>query len=382
MAWIVRPSRLVLVHWTLVAIERERDRVGSVSFQFPDSVILRNSLPTISAGLYQQPPASVSFSFSITMSLEISSVLQGGYQHRLTRQWQATRHLTKQMLMYPIFITDEPSASVPISSLPGQRRWGIDRLKGFLDPLVAKGLRSVILFGVPTQSTKVFHLFPAPSLISQITQDYRGSAPDDPQGPVIQAIQKIKQLYPSLFIACDVCLCEYTSHGHCGILNQDSTINTEPSVARLAQVALAYAQAGADCVAPSDMMDGRIRSIKRALIDAGYGNKCTLMSYSAKFASSLYGPFRYTRIITLMSRSNNSFREAAGSAPSFGDRKCYQFPPNAKGLARRAIVCLPYSLNLCSNSTNSSVVIPRKAPTSSWSSLLYLTLTSSPKLPI
>lgn len=239
------------------------------------------------------------------MTLEISSILQGGYQHPLSRQWQATRHLSKQMLMYPIFVSDEPSAAVPIASLPGQRRWGVDRLKGFLDPLVAKGLRSVILFGVPTK----------------IEKDPSGSAADDQHGPVIQAISTIKRLYPSLYIACDVCLCEYTSHGHCGILNPDSSINTEPSVARLAQVALAYARAGADCVAPSDMMDGRIRAIKRALIDAGYGNKCTLMSYSAKFASSLYGPFR----------------EAAGSAPSFGDRKCYQFPPNAKGLARRAI---------------------------------------------
>ena len=99
-------------------------------------------------------------------------------------------------------------------------------------------------------------------------------------------------MYPSLYIACDVCLCEYTSHGHCGVLNQDGTINTYHSVERLANVAVAYAKAGADCVAPSDMMDGRILTIKRELVGAGYGNKCTLMSYSAKFASSLYGPFR------------------------------------------------------------------------------------------
>ena len=106
------------------------------------------------------------------------------------------------------------------------------------------------------------------------------------------AIKKLKQLYPSLYVACDVCLCEYTSHGHCGVLNEDGTINTLPSVERLADVALAYAKAGADCVAPSDMMDGRILAIKRKLIDKGYGNRCTLMSYSAKFASGLYGPFR------------------------------------------------------------------------------------------
>lgn len=126
-----------------------------------------------------------------------------------------------------------------------------------------------------------------------VPKDPAGTPADDQQGPVILAIKKLKQLYPSLYIACDVCLCEYTSHGHCGLLNEDGTINTLPSVERLADVALAYARAGADCVAPSDMMDGRILAIKRKLIDAGYGNKCTLMSYSAKFASSLYGPFRY-----------------------------------------------------------------------------------------
>ena len=90
-----------------------------------------------------------------------------------------------------------------------------------------------------------------------------------------------------------MCLCEYTSHGHCGVLHADGTINTAPSVERIAEVAVNYAKAGAHCVAPSDMMDGRIKAIKRALIDAGLGNKCTLMSYSAKFASALYGPFRY-----------------------------------------------------------------------------------------
>ncbi|KAI0074363.1 tetrapyrrole biosynthesis porphobilinogen synthase [Panus rudis PR-1116 ss-1] len=238
-------------------------------------------------------------------SLAISSVLQGGYAHPLSRKWQAKRSLTKEMLMYPIFITDDPDAKVDIPSLPGQSRWGVNKLEEFLGPLVKKSLKSVILFGVPMKCEK----------------DERGTPADDPQGPVIQAIQIIRKLFPSIFIACDVCLCEYTSHGHCGILHEDGTINSNPSAVRIAEVALAYAKAGAHCVAPSDMMDGRIKAIKQALIDNGLGNKCTLMSYSAKFASSLYGPFR----------------DAAGSAPSFGDRKCYQLPPNAKGLARRAI---------------------------------------------
>ncbi|KAJ6587066.1 hypothetical protein DFH09DRAFT_244801 [Mycena vulgaris] len=237
--------------------------------------------------------------------MDISSILQGGYQHPLSRQWQSRRQLTKAMLMYPIFITDDPDASQLIPTLPGQCRWGVNKLEGFLGPLVKKGLQSVILFGVPMSCVK----------------DYRGTPADDEAGPVILAIKKIRQLFPELYIACDVCLCEYTDHGHCGLLNEDNTINTAPSVERIAEVALNYARAGAHCVAPSDMMDGRIKGIKRALIDAGFGNRCTLMAYSAKFASSLYGPFR----------------DAAGSAPSFGNRKCYQLPPAGRGLARRAI---------------------------------------------
>ena len=125
-----------------------------------------------------------------------------------------------------------------------------------------------------------------------VVQDERGTPADDPEGPVILAIKKIRELFPEVYIAADVCLCEYTSHGHCGVLHADGTINTEPSVQRIADVAVNYAKAGAHCVAPSDMMDGRIKAIKRGLIDSGLGNKCTLMSYSAKFASALYGPFR------------------------------------------------------------------------------------------
>lgn len=181
------------------------------------------------------------------------------------------------MLMYPIFITDDPPACVEIPSLPGQCRWGVDRLEGFIGPLVQKGLKSVILFGVPLKCEK----------------DGRGTPADDSQGPVILAIKRLRALFPTLFVATDVCLCEYTSHGHCGILHEDGTINATPSAERIAQVALAYAQAGAHCVAPSDLMDGRIKAIKRKLIDSGLGNKCLLMSYSAKFASGLYGPFRY-----------------------------------------------------------------------------------------
>ncbi|GLB37559.1 putative tetrapyrrole biosynthesis porphobilinogen synthase [Lyophyllum shimeji] len=238
--------------------------------------------------------------------MDISSILQGGYHHALPRTWQAKQQLTKSMLMYPIFVTDEADARVEIPSLPGQCRWGVNRLEAFLAALVKKGLQSVILFGVPVKSSK----------------DARGTLADDPTGPVISAVKLLRALFPDLYIACDVCLCEYTDHGHCGYLNPDGTIDNTSSVARLAEVALNYAKAGAHCVAPSDMMDGRVKAIKRSLIEAGYGNGCTLMSYSAKFASAMYGPFR----------------DAAGSAPSFGNRKCYQLPVGARGLARRAIV--------------------------------------------
>jgi porphobilinogen synthase len=124
-------------------------------------------------------------------------------------------------------------------------------------------------------------------------QDDRGSAADDPSGPVVLATRKLAQLFPSLYIVCDVCLCAYTSHGHCGILFADGRVNNPSSVERIAEVATNYAKAGAHCVAPSDMMDGRIKAIKTMLIKNNLGNRCTLMSYSAKFASCMYGPFRY-----------------------------------------------------------------------------------------
>lgn len=211
------------------------------------------------------------------------------------------------MLIYPVFITDNPDDDELIPSLPNQRRMGLKKLVPFLTPLVAKGLRSVIVFGVPL----------APS-----AKDALGTAADDPSGPVIQAIRLIRKHFPRLFVVADVCLCEYTSHGHCGILHDDGTLNNSLSVDRISDVAMAYAQAGAHCVAPSDMNDGRIRAIKLKLIETGIAHKVVLMSYSAKFSGCLYGPFR----------------DIAESTPSFGDRRCYQLPPGGRGLARRAIV--------------------------------------------
>lgn len=243
---------------------------------------------------------------SVSISGDISSQLHGGYSHPLARAWQAERQLTKSMLIYPLFITDDPNDDSLIASLPGQRRWGLNKIVAFLKPLIAKGLKSVILFGVPLQPS---------------AKDTLGTAADDPQGPVMAAIRLLRKNFPSLFIIADVCLCEYTSHGHCGILREDGSLNNQLSVDRVSDVAIAYAEAGAHCVAPSDMNDGRIRAIKLKLIEAGIAHQVLLMSYSAKFSGCLYGPFR----------------DAAGSAPSFGDRRCYQLPPGGRGLARRAI---------------------------------------------
>ncbi|KAJ2226666.1 Aminolevulinate dehydratase [Coemansia sp. RSA 485] len=237
--------------------------------------------------------------------VEINSLLHAGYHNPAQRPWQIERTLTKSALMYPIFITDEQDSLIPIPSMPNQYRIGVNRLEAFIQPLVAKGLRAVMLFGVPNDSVK----------------DEFGTAADDPNGPVILAIKLLKSKFPDLLVSCDVCLCEYTSHGHCGHLNSDHTINNEASVKRLAEVAVNYAKAGADNVAPSDMMDGRMRAIKQGLLEAGLSHRVSLMAYSAKYASALYGPFR----------------DAACSGAKFGDRSAYQLPPGSRGLGRRAI---------------------------------------------
>uniref|UniRef100_A0A8D2MSA4 porphobilinogen synthase n=1 Tax=Zonotrichia albicollis TaxID=44394 RepID=A0A8D2MSA4_ZONAL len=239
--------------------------------------------------------------------MQADSVLHSGYFHPVLRSWQCTATtFDASNLIYPIFVTDSPDAVEQIPSLPGQARYGVNKLEAMLRPLVEDGLKCVLIFGVP----------------SKVHKDERGSAADAEGTPAIQAIRKIHSTFPELLIACDVCLCPYTSHGHCGILREDGTIQNELSCQRLAEVALAYAKAGCHIVAPSDMMDGRIAAIKQALISNDLGNKVSVMSYSAKFASCFYGPFR----------------DAALSKPAFGDRRCYQLPPGARGLALRAVV--------------------------------------------
>ncbi|KAF2642265.1 tetrapyrrole biosynthesis, porphobilinogen synthase [Massarina eburnea CBS 473.64] len=244
---------------------------------------------------------------SVSIAGDISSQLHGGYSHPLARAWQAERQLTKSMLIFPLFVSDQPDEETLIPSLPNQHRRGINKIVPYLRPLVEKGLRSVILFGVP---------------IAPNAKDALGTNADDPKGPVMKSIRLLRRTFPDLFIVADVCLCEYTTHGHCGILRDDGSLNNVLSVERVSDVAMSYAEAGAHCVAPSDMNDGRIRAIKLKLIEAGIAHQVVLMSYSAKFSGCLYGPFR----------------DAAGSCPSFGDRRCYQLPPGGRGLARRAIV--------------------------------------------
>ncbi|KAI8807918.1 hypothetical protein BJ742DRAFT_811230 [Cladochytrium replicatum] len=239
---------------------------------------------------------------------EIGSLLASGYHHPLLRKWQSSPspgNVSKDMLVFPVFVTDKPgSVKEEISTMPGQYHYSVGSLKEEFAPLVAKGLRCVLLFGVPTSLPK----------------DGRGSAVDQPNSPVIQAIKVFRKEFPDVLVGCDLCLCAYTSHGHCGITHADGVIDNLPSIARLAEVGLAFAKAGCQLIAPSDMMDGRIRAIKAKLLENGFGNRVAVMSYSAKFASVFYGPFR----------------AAAGSKPMEGDRKCYQLPPGSRGLAKRA----------------------------------------------
>ncbi len=241
--------------------------------------------------------------------LNIDHVLQGSYFHKTLRQWHSTKTLVNaSSFIFPLFIHENDDVVEEIGSLPGIKRLGINHLKEYLEPIVANGLKTVILFGV---------------LENEKLKDSTGSFADNPESSVIRLIPLLKKWFPGLLVACDVCLCAYTNHGHCGVFHEeklDSCLNREKSVERIAQVALAFAKAGADIVAPSDMMDGRILAIKNLLQENKLLNKVSVMSYSAKFASSFYGPFR----------------DAAKSAPSHGDRKCYQLPFTSSGLAIRA----------------------------------------------
>ena len=200
-------------------------------------------------------------------------------------------HVRVEELIYPIFAMDGEDKVVPVPSMPGICQYALDRLPEELDRVAAAGIRAILLFGIPAHKAE------------------RGRAAYDEDGIVPRAIRASKAKYPDLVVIADVCLCEYTSHGHCGLVKDGRILNDE-TLPLLAKASVTYAKAGADIVAPSDMMDGRVGAIRKALDAAGFVD-VAIMSYSAKFASAYYGPFR----------------DAAHSAPQFGDRRTYQMDP-------------------------------------------------------
>lgn len=200
-------------------------------------------------------------------------------------------HLRVDQLIYPMFIAEGLTEPREISSMPGIMNWPLDQIGSEVQRIAALGIPAVLLFGIPNEKDEV------------------GSQAYAETGVIQEAIRRIKTASPETLIVTDVCLCEYTSHGHCGVI-QNGTVQNDESLTLLAQMALSHVEAGADIVAPSDMMDGRVGTLRHVLDEHGY-NQTPIMAYSVKYASGFYGPFR----------------EAAGSTPQFGDRRSYQMDP-------------------------------------------------------
>lgn len=192
-------------------------------------------------------------------------------------------------LIYPLFVVEEGCEKQEISSMPGVYQYNLQGLEDIIKEMKVCNVMSCLLFGIPAH------------------KDACGSSAYEEDGIVQKAIRKIKQLCPEMIVIADVCMCEYTDHGHCGILNPTGEVQNDETLPYLSKIALSYAKCGVDMVAPSDMMDGHIAAIRKSLDDAGYIHTA-IMGYSAKYASNFYGPFR----------------EAAQSAPAFGDRTSYQ----------------------------------------------------------
>lgn len=205
----------------------------------------------------------------------------------MRRMVRETR-MDKSSLVYPIFAIDGKNIKEEIPSMPGQYRYSVDQLPYALEELQNTGVNNILMFGIPEHKDEV------------------GSQAYAEDGIVQRALRETKRTFPDMIAIADVCMCEYTSHGHCGILC-DHDVDNDKTLKYLSQIALSQVEAGADVVAPSDMMDGRVLAIRNKLDDNGFKN-IPIMSYAVKFASSFYGPFR----------------DAADSAPSFGDRKAYQ----------------------------------------------------------
>ncbi len=227
---------------------------------------------------------------------------------RRTRRTEALRSLVREtrldpaQFIYPLFVTHGSDVRTHIDSMPGQYQLSIDQLEREARELAEVGVRAVLLFGLPA------------------AKDPEGTEAYAPDGIVQQAVRELKRVDPSLVVVVDVCLCEYTDHGHCGLLTPAGEVDNDPSLTLLCRMAVTCAEAGADVIAPSDMMDGRIGAIRAALDDAGF-TSTPIMAYSAKYASGFYGPFR----------------DAADSTPQFGDRRGYQMDPANGREARREV---------------------------------------------
>ncbi|MFF3101632.1 porphobilinogen synthase [Viridibacillus arvi] len=219
-------------------------------------------------------------------------------RHRRLRQSATMRsmvketYLHKEDFIYPIFVMDGENIKNEVSSMPGVFQFSIDRLAEEMDEVVSLGIPSVILFGLPAEKDEVG------------TQAFHN------HGIVQEATRFVKKNYPEIVVIADTCLCEFTSHGHCGVVNDKEQILNDPSLDLLAKTAVSQAEAGADIIAPSNMMDGFVAAIRKGLDDAGFED-VPIMSYAVKYASAYYGPFR----------------DAADGAPKFGDRKTYQMDP-------------------------------------------------------
>jgi porphobilinogen synthase len=213
--------------------------------------------------------------------------------------------LTSNDFIYPVFVTHGENVKEEISSLPGVYHYSLDRLREEIEDIVASGLASVLVFGIPE------------------TKDAIGSSAFANDGIVQRAIRSIKEWAPEMVVVADTCLCQFTDHGHCGVVHHDeatgtAVVDNDHSLELLVKTAISQAEAGADIIAPSNMMDGFVAAIREGLDEAGY-HEVAIMSYSVKYASAFYGPFR----------------EAAHSTPQFGDRKTYQMDPANKREALR-----------------------------------------------
>ncbi|MGG0935364.1 porphobilinogen synthase [Brevibacillus centrosporus] len=219
-------------------------------------------------------------------------------RHRRLRSSAAMRNLVRENhvrmedLIYPLFVVEGSNVKKEIPSMPGVYQFSLDQLAIEMKEVVAAGIESVIMFGVPE------------------AKDACGTGAYDDSAITQQAIRMIKEAYPEMIVIADTCLCEYTDHGHCGVIH-DGDVDNDESLKLLAQTAVSQARAGADIIAPSNMMDGFVIAIREALDEAGFTH-IPIMSYAVKYASAFYGPFR----------------DAANSAPQFGDRKTYQMDPS------------------------------------------------------